>query len=166
MVRKWSDPVDLTANYVVAVPGGAEGPGGVLVCSENWIVYKNVRTPALPLSPAHFIQLLLAPCALDYFEAGEASTQTTAPRLDSACVSQTLSCLHWSDQPKTSVLCAFPPGRWATRTAAPQSRGGPACLASAARSSSPRPLTSRRACSSSSARSASCSTDHSPRERD
>jgi splicing factor 3B subunit 3 len=45
VVRKWSDPIDLTANYLVAVPGGAEGPGGVLVCSENWIVYKNMGHP-------------------------------------------------------------------------------------------------------------------------
>jgi splicing factor 3B subunit 3 len=45
VIRKWSDPVDLTANYLIAVPGGNEGPGGVLVCSENWIVYKNMGHP-------------------------------------------------------------------------------------------------------------------------
>jgi splicing factor 3B subunit 3 len=33
-----------------AVPGGNEGPGGVLVCAENWITWKNqtytdVRVP-------------------------------------------------------------------------------------------------------------------------
>ena len=26
---------------LIAVPGGNDGPGGVLVCSENFIVYKN-----------------------------------------------------------------------------------------------------------------------------
>ncbi len=40
-IRKWSDPVDNGANLLVAVPGGGDGPGGVLVCSENFIIYKN-----------------------------------------------------------------------------------------------------------------------------
>jgi splicing factor 3B subunit 3 len=33
--------VDNGANLLVAVPGGGDGPGGVLVCSENFIIYKN-----------------------------------------------------------------------------------------------------------------------------
>ena len=37
--RLWQ--VDPTSNLLVAVPGGNDGPGGVLVCSENFIVYKN-----------------------------------------------------------------------------------------------------------------------------
>uniref|UniRef100_A0A7S0PY64 DNA damage-binding protein 1 n=1 Tax=Coccolithus braarudii TaxID=221442 RepID=A0A7S0PY64_9EUKA len=41
VVRKWADPVDPTSNHLVRVPGGNEGPGGVLVCSENFVVYKN-----------------------------------------------------------------------------------------------------------------------------
>mmetsp|Transcript_4234 Transcript_4234/g.6990 ORF Transcript_4234/g.6990 Transcript_4234/m.6990 type:complete len:1205 (-) Transcript_4234:464-4078(-) len=41
VVRKWSDPVDNGANLLIAVPGGADGPGGVLVCAENFIIYKN-----------------------------------------------------------------------------------------------------------------------------
>lgn len=41
VVRKWSDPVDAKANLAITVPGGSDGPGGVLVCSENWITYKN-----------------------------------------------------------------------------------------------------------------------------
>ena len=41
MVRKWSETVDPTSNMLVAVPGGNDGPGGVLVCSENFIVFKN-----------------------------------------------------------------------------------------------------------------------------
>jgi splicing factor 3B subunit 3 len=39
--RKWSDPVDNGANMLIPVPGGADGPGGVLVCAENFIIYKN-----------------------------------------------------------------------------------------------------------------------------
>lgn len=38
---QWSDPVDNGANLLIAVPGGGDGPGGVLVCSENFIIYKN-----------------------------------------------------------------------------------------------------------------------------
>ncbi|MEW5303982.1 MAG: hypothetical protein WDW36_006625 [Sanguina aurantia] len=41
VVRKWSDPVDNGANLLIAVPGGADGPGGVLVCADNFIIYKN-----------------------------------------------------------------------------------------------------------------------------
>ena len=37
--RLWQ--VDPTSNMLIAVPGGNDGPGGVLVCSENFIVYKN-----------------------------------------------------------------------------------------------------------------------------
>ena len=45
VVRKWSDAVDPTANKLVAVPGGNEGPGGVVVCAENFIVYKSPNQP-------------------------------------------------------------------------------------------------------------------------
>ena len=45
VVRKWSDAVDPTANKLIAVPGGNEGPGGVIVCSENFIVYKSPAQP-------------------------------------------------------------------------------------------------------------------------
>lgn len=42
VVRKWSDPVDNGANLLIPVPGGdSEGPGGVLVCAENYIIFKN-----------------------------------------------------------------------------------------------------------------------------
>lgn len=40
-VRKHSTPIDSGANLLVAVPGGTVGPGGVLVCAENFIVYTN-----------------------------------------------------------------------------------------------------------------------------
>ena len=39
--RKWSQPVDNGANMLIPVPGGADGPGGVLVCAENFIIYSN-----------------------------------------------------------------------------------------------------------------------------
>ena len=50
VTRRWSEPVSRTANLLVAVPGGDEGPSGVLVCGENWVAYKHeghaeVRAP-------------------------------------------------------------------------------------------------------------------------
>ena len=52
VVRKWSEPISRTANFLLAVPGGDVWPSGVLICGENWVSYKNqghveVRT-ALP----------------------------------------------------------------------------------------------------------------------
>src|SRR4051812_41065630 len=41
VVRKWSDAVDRTANMLFQVPGGADGPGGVLVCGEESITYRH-----------------------------------------------------------------------------------------------------------------------------
>jgi hypothetical protein len=41
VVRKWSDPVDNGANLLIPVPGGGDGPGGVLVCAENFVLYKH-----------------------------------------------------------------------------------------------------------------------------
>uniref|UniRef100_A0A7S3JPX3 DNA damage-binding protein 1 n=1 Tax=Aureoumbra lagunensis TaxID=44058 RepID=A0A7S3JPX3_9STRA len=50
VTRRWSEPVARTANLLLSVPGGEDGPSGVLVCGENWIAYKRenhaeVRTP-------------------------------------------------------------------------------------------------------------------------
>ncbi|KAK9824249.1 hypothetical protein WJX72_008915 [[Myrmecia] bisecta] len=45
VVRKWSEPVDNGANLLVPVPGGGDGPGGVLVCAENFIIHKNEGQP-------------------------------------------------------------------------------------------------------------------------
>lgn len=45
VVRKWSEATDPNANLLITVPGGADGPGGVLVCTENWIIYKNQGVP-------------------------------------------------------------------------------------------------------------------------
>ncbi|GBF95175.1 splicing factor 3B subunit 3-like [Raphidocelis subcapitata] len=41
VVRKWSDPVDNGANLLIPVPGGGDGPGGVLVAAENFLLYRH-----------------------------------------------------------------------------------------------------------------------------
>ena len=55
VVRKWSQPIDPTANHLIPVPGGQSGPSGVLVCSERFITwihpdFKSVRVP-IPQRP-------------------------------------------------------------------------------------------------------------------
>jgi len=47
VVKSWSDTVDYSANMIFGVPGGAEGPSGVLVCCEDRIYYRHDK--ALPL---------------------------------------------------------------------------------------------------------------------
>eukprot|EP01062_Namystynia_karyoxenos_P074082 TRINITY_DN70920_c0_g1_i1.p1 TRINITY_DN70920_c0_g1~~TRINITY_DN70920_c0_g1_i1.p1 ORF type:complete len:1217 (+),score=407.47 TRINITY_DN70920_c0_g1_i1:127-3777(+) len=42
VVRKWSTKIEDSANMLVAVPGGDDGPGGVLVCSENYVTYCHI----------------------------------------------------------------------------------------------------------------------------
>lgn len=41
VVRKYSEPLEEHANSLITVPGDKDGPGGVLICSENYITYKN-----------------------------------------------------------------------------------------------------------------------------
>lgn len=41
VVRKYSEELESHANYLIQVPGGDDGPSGILVCFENYIVYKN-----------------------------------------------------------------------------------------------------------------------------
>ena len=41
VVRKWSDPVDRTATMLFQVPGGGDGPSGVLVCGLDNITYRH-----------------------------------------------------------------------------------------------------------------------------
>ncbi|XP_050527513.1 splicing factor 3B subunit 3 isoform X1 [Daktulosphaira vitifoliae] len=41
VVRKYSEPLEEHANSLISVPGDKDGPGGVLICSENYITYKN-----------------------------------------------------------------------------------------------------------------------------
>ena len=42
VVRKYSEPLEEHANFLISVPGGNDGPSGVLICSENYITYKNL----------------------------------------------------------------------------------------------------------------------------
>ncbi|TYJ57480.1 pre-mRNA-splicing factor RSE1 [Cryptococcus floricola] len=53
VVRKWSEPTDRRANLLVQVPGGQnassdrfEGPSGVLVCTEDHIIWKHMDADA------------------------------------------------------------------------------------------------------------------------
>ncbi|KAM5475209.1 pre-mRNA-splicing factor rse1 [Microsporum audouinii] len=46
VVRKWADAVDRTASMLFQVPGGADGPSGVLVCAEDNIVYRHSNQDA------------------------------------------------------------------------------------------------------------------------
>ncbi|CAG9763976.1 unnamed protein product [Ceutorhynchus assimilis] len=41
VVRKYSEPLEEHANFLISVPGGDDGPSGVLICSENYLTYKN-----------------------------------------------------------------------------------------------------------------------------
>ena len=45
VTRKWSEPISRTASLCLTVPGGAQGPGGVLICGENWVAYKHEGHP-------------------------------------------------------------------------------------------------------------------------
>ena len=40
-VRKSAEEVEKTANLLISVPGAPDGPGGVLICSNGAITYKN-----------------------------------------------------------------------------------------------------------------------------
>ncbi|PIO70300.1 hypothetical protein TELCIR_07854, partial [Teladorsagia circumcincta] len=42
VVRKYAEPLDDKATMIIAVPGGNEGPSGVILCCENYLVYKNL----------------------------------------------------------------------------------------------------------------------------
>lgn len=41
VVRKYSEFLDYYANLLIPVPGGNDGPSGLIVCWENYITYKN-----------------------------------------------------------------------------------------------------------------------------
>lgn len=52
VVRKWSEPTDPRANLLVQVPGGQlassdrfDGPSGVLVCCEDYVIYRHMDAP-------------------------------------------------------------------------------------------------------------------------
>ncbi|EPE07260.1 pre-mrna-splicing factor rse1 [Ophiostoma piceae UAMH 11346] len=46
VVRKWSDPVDASASMLFQVPGGNDGPSGVLVCGEENVTYRHSNQEA------------------------------------------------------------------------------------------------------------------------
>lgn len=46
VIRKWSEPVDPTASMLFQVPGGNDGPSGVLVCGEENITYRHSNQEA------------------------------------------------------------------------------------------------------------------------
>ena len=41
VVRKWTEPVHRSSTSLFQVPGGADGPSGVLVCGEDNITYRH-----------------------------------------------------------------------------------------------------------------------------
>lgn len=41
VIRKFAEPIENSASFLIPVPGDSEGPGGVLVCCENFIVYRK-----------------------------------------------------------------------------------------------------------------------------
>lgn len=45
VIRKSSESVDNGANLLIPVPGGEDGPGGVLVCAENYLIYMKDGMP-------------------------------------------------------------------------------------------------------------------------
>lgn len=47
VVKSWSDTVDYSANMVFGVPGGQDGPSGVLVCCEDRIYYRHDKNNPL-----------------------------------------------------------------------------------------------------------------------
>ncbi|KAF5628939.1 pre-mRNA-splicing factor rse-1 [Fusarium sp. NRRL 52700] len=47
VVRKWSETVDSTASLLFQVPGGNDGPSGVLVCAEDSITYRHMNQEPL-----------------------------------------------------------------------------------------------------------------------
>lgn len=51
VVREWTELVERAANHLIAIPGGIDGPSGVLVCSPDAVVYKHKgrRSHRLPI---------------------------------------------------------------------------------------------------------------------
>ena len=57
VTRKYTEGCDDDANLLIPVPGGDNGPGGVLVCAENNITYMNIdHEPVVAPIPRRFGQ--------------------------------------------------------------------------------------------------------------
>ena len=42
VVRKSSEKLDVFCNKLIPIPGDKDGPGGVIVCGEGQLIYKNM----------------------------------------------------------------------------------------------------------------------------
>ncbi|KAI6853107.1 putative splicing factor 3B subunit 3 [Hortaea werneckii] len=49
VIKSWSDTVDYSANKIFGVPGGQDGPSGVLVCCEGRIYYRHDKAEGLSI---------------------------------------------------------------------------------------------------------------------
>lgn len=43
VIRKAAQPLPITAHALVSIPGGADGPSGVLVCCEHTVLYRSLQ---------------------------------------------------------------------------------------------------------------------------
>lgn len=50
IIRKWSEPIPEDSTGLLAVPGGADGPGGVLVLGLSQIQYRRPQRPPVTLA--------------------------------------------------------------------------------------------------------------------
>lgn len=41
VVRKWSGDISATSHHLIPIPGGRDGPSGVIVCSENFLTWMH-----------------------------------------------------------------------------------------------------------------------------
>ncbi|ETB61854.1 hypothetical protein YYC_01663 [Plasmodium yoelii 17X] len=42
VIKKHTIPIDITAHLLIPLPGGQQGPSGLIVCCENYLVYKKI----------------------------------------------------------------------------------------------------------------------------
>jgi splicing factor 3B subunit 3 len=47
VVRKYAEPIPSSSNMLIPIPGGTEGPGGCLICSDATIAYKRLGRESL-----------------------------------------------------------------------------------------------------------------------
>lgn len=65
VVRKYAEPMQERGNHLISVPGGQDGPSGVIVCCENYLVYKNlgdqpdIRCPIPRRRVSNYIEIKL-----------------------------------------------------------------------------------------------------------